>query len=54
MLEDNFRTYVHFMYMEHKKECDWYRIPCKYAGLGQYFRKNKYFLKRKYKEENGH
>ena len=46
-----FRAYVNEMYMAHKEECKWYRIPCKFGTLKTYWRVNKLFLIRKWKEE---
>ena len=46
-----FRAYVNEMYMAHKEECKWYRIPCKFKTLKTYWRVNKLFLIRKWKEE---
>ena len=37
--------------MAHKEECKWYRIPCRYGTLGTYWKKNRLFLIRKWKEE---
>lgn len=49
MKNSDFRAFVQNKYMEHKDECSWYKIKCKYSGLTSYFRKNKYFLKKLYK-----
>jgi len=46
----NFEHFVQEKFMEHKDECKWYNIPCKYAGVGVYFKKNKWFLKKLYKD----
>ena len=51
MKNSKFRVFVNEMYMAHKEECRWYRIPCRYLTLGTYWKKNKSFLIRKYKEE---
>ena len=45
-----FKAFVQEMYMRHHDECKWYNIPCKYSGAGKYFKKNKWFLKRAFKE----
>jgi hypothetical protein len=48
----NFRIFVQSKYMEHKDECRWYRIPCKYQSFSRYFHKNKWFLKKMWKSES--
>ena len=52
MKNSKFRQFVNQMYMTHKDECKWWKVACKYQSLDHYAAKNKYFLKRKYKEEN--
>lgn len=47
-----FEAFVQEMYMKHKDECRWYKVPCKYGGVGIYFKKNKWFLKRAFKEQS--
>lgn len=48
----DFRTFVNEKYMEHKDECKWYRIPCKYQTMSSYIGKNKWFLKKQFKNQN--
>ena len=52
MKGSDFRIFIQEMYMRQKDECKWYRIPCKYKSDDSYFKKNKYFLKSKFKESN--
>ena len=47
---ETFKNFAYEMFLRHRDECKWYRIPCKYQSFGSYFRKNKYFIKKRYKE----
>jgi hypothetical protein len=48
----NFRGFINTMYAKMKEEyCCYMRKPC-CTSLDEYAKKNKWFLKRKYKEKN--
>ena len=49
--DSDFRKFVNEKYMEHKDECKWYRIPCKFQTLEAYAYKNRWYLKKLYKEK---
>lgn len=49
----NYLTFKHFaynMFLKHKEECQWYKIPCKYQSFKSYYNRNRQFLITKYKE----
>jgi len=50
MVYDTFKSFAYEMFMKHRDECKWYRIPCKYQTFGHYFRKNKWFIKKQFKK----
>jgi len=45
-----FRAFVSEKYMEHRDECAWWNVRCKYHGLSEYFASNKSFLRRAFRE----
>jgi len=53
MKNSQFRQFVNDKYYEHRDECAWYKIKCKYFGQKDYFRANRYYLKRLWKESQG-
>jgi len=50
--DSEFRRFVNDKYMEHRDECAWFMIKCKYFGLDDYFKANKNFLRKLYKEQS--
>lgn len=51
MKKSLFRAFCYEQYMANKDECKWYRIPCRYKTFASYWKSNKLFLIRKWKEE---
>ena len=52
MKKSLFRAFCYEQFMANKDECRWYRIPCRYKTFASYWKSNKSFLKRKWKERN--
>ena len=51
MKKSLFRAFCYEQFMANKDECKWYRIPCRYKTFASYWKSNKLFLIRKWKEE---
>ena len=50
-MDKHFKAFVQDMFMKHKDECQWWKIKCKYGSYINYYKKNRDFLKTKYKEK---
>ena len=46
-----FRSWINEMWFKYRDECAAWKLEVTCEDANEYFRKNKWFLKRKYKEE---